>query len=311
MPDWTNYRTNGCLFTTEPITAPTLRAPTDDLPQHVDLRHICPPVEDQGKTGSCVANAIVGALEVHQRKARLPMNDLSRLFLYYNARSLAKKENEDVGSFIHHGMAALMAFGVCEERMWPYLEPMFTTRPTEACYENATRYEAVQFARTPRGRSALAALAQGLPVAFGMHVPGNCYHAAGETGTMPEPSELPNPGQPSGHAMLMVGYDLGKQAYLVRNSWSAKWGEGGYCWIPFKIMDEWSHEDQFWAIGAIEQAPGFSLAGASVAEAVESVTSKVQGPSPLDLLRGQLRERLNAKVETARADFRSRLRGGR
>jgi len=311
MPNWTNYRTDGCLFPKEPVTAPTLRAPTGDLPQYADLRPICPPVEDQGQTGSCVANAIVGALEVHQRKAKLPVTDLSRLYLYYNARALARRENEDCGSFIHHGMAALMAFGVCEERMWPYLEPMFTTRPTEACYQNATRYEAVQFARTPRGHSALAALAQGLPVAFGMSVPGNCYHAAGQTGTMPEPSELPDPGQPSGHAMLLVGYDLDKQAYLVRNSWSANWGLDGYCWIPFKIMDEWSSEDHFWAVGAIEQAPGFSMIGPTVAESVESVTSKVQGPSPLDLLRGQLRERLNSKVETARADFRSRLRGGR
>jgi C1A family cysteine protease len=311
MPDWTQYRTNGCLFEKTPSPAPTLKAPTDNLPQHVDLRAVCPQIEDQGQTGSCVANAIVGALEVHQRKARLPVTDLSRLFLYYNARALDKKEHEDCGSFIHKGMAALMAFGVCEERMWPYLEPMFSTRPTEAAYQNATHYEAVQFARTPRGKSALAALAQGLPVAFGMSVPGNCYHAAGETGVMPMPEELPDPGQPSGHAMLLVGYDLGKESYLVRNSWGERWGENGYCWISFRIMDAWSQPDHFWAIGAIEQAPGFSLMGPSIAESVENVTSKVQGPSPLDMLRGQLRERLNTKLDAARADFRNRLRGGR
>jgi hypothetical protein len=311
MPDFSQYRTDGCLFETTPTPAPTLRAPTDNLPQTVDLRAVCPPIEDQGKTGSCVANAIVGALEVHQRKAGLPVTDLSRLFLYYNARSLAKKENEDAGSFIHHGMAALMAFGVCEERMWPYLEPMFTTQPTNACYENATRYEAIQFARTERGNSALAALAQGFPVAFGMSPPGNCLFTVGPDGIMKAPEELPDPGQRAGHAMLLVGYDLGRQAYLVRNSWGTKWGDQGYCWISFKIMDDWSQADHFWAIGAIEQAPGFGLTGPTIAETVEDVTSKVQGPSPLDLLRGQLRERLNSKIDSARADFRNRLRGGR
>lgn len=311
MPDFSQYRTDGCLFETTPTPAPTLRAPTGDLPQHVDLRAVCPPVEDQGKTGSCVANAIVGALEVHQRKANLPVTDLSRLFLYYNARALAKRENEDCGSFIHHGMAALMAFGVCEERMWPYLEPMFTTQPTLACYENATRYEAVQFARTPRGAGTMAALAQGFPVAFGISLPGNCLFSVGADGVVPWPEQLPNPGQPSGHAMLLVGYDMTREAYLVRNSWAATWGDQGYCWIPFKMMDAWSQPDHFWAIGAIEQAPGFSLMGPTVAETVENVTSKVEGPSPLDLLRGQLRDRLNSKIETARADFRNRLRGGR
>lgn len=311
MPDWTQYRTDGCLFENTPVAAPTLQAPGDDLPQHVDLRNICSAVEDQGSTGSCVANAIVGALEMHQRKARLPVTDLSRLFLYYNARALAKNEEKDSGSFIHHGMAALMAFGICEERMWPYLEPMFTTRPTEACYENATRYEAVQFARTPRGRSALAALAQGLPVAFGMSIPGNCYRVAGETGVMPMPEELPDPGQPSGHAMLLVGYDLAKEAYLVRNSWGTRFGENGYCWIPFKVMDAWSRPDHFWTVGAIEQAPGFSLIGPSMDETVTNATGGMKGPSPLDALRGQLRDRLNTKIDTARADFRSRLRGER
>jgi len=311
MPDWTQFSTNGCLFEKTPTPAPTLQAPTGDLPQHVDLRGVCPPVENQANTNSCVANAIVGALEVHQRKAGLPVTDLSRLFLYYNARALDEKEQDDCGSFIHKGMAAVMAFGVCEERMWPFLEPMVKTRPTDACYQNATGYEAIQFARTARGRSALAALAQGLPVAFGMFVPKKCYDAAGDTGTMPMPDEVPGPDQASGHAMLLVGYDLGKEAYLVRNSWGEQFGDGGYCWIPFRVMDSASPADQFWAIGAIEQAPGFSLMGPSVADTVESVTSQVQGPSPLDMLRGQLRERLNTKVESARADFRNRLRGGR
>lgn len=311
MPDWTQYRTNGLLFERTPTPAPTLQAPTTGLPEHVDLRNICSAVEDQGSTGSCVANAIVGALEMHQRKAGLPVTDLSRLFLYYNARALAKNEDQDSGSFIHHGMAALLAFGICEERIWPYLEPMFSTRPTEAAYKNATHYEAVQFARTPRGKPALATLAQGLPVAFGMFVPGNCYRAAGETGVMPMPEELPDPGQPSGHAMLLVGYDLGKEAYLVRNSWGTRFGDNGYCWIPFRVMDRWSEPDHFWAIGAIEQAPGFALIGPTMAETVDNVTAAVQGPSPLDMLRGDLRNRLNMNLDAARAGFRDRLRGGR
>lgn len=111
--------------------------------------------------------------------------------------------------------------------------------------------------------------------------------------------------------MLLVGYDLGRESYLVRNSWGTGFGDAGYCWIPFKVMDAWSQPDHFWAVGAIEQAPGFSLIGPSVQETVKNVTDAVTGPSPLDLLRGELRGRLNAKVDAARMDFRNRLRGGR
>jgi hypothetical protein len=35
--------------------------PDDVLPASVDLRDNCPPVYDQGKLGSCTANAIAGA----------------------------------------------------------------------------------------------------------------------------------------------------------------------------------------------------------------------------------------------------------
>lgn len=40
------------------------------------------------------------------------------------------------------------------------------------------------------------------------------------------------------HAMLLVGYDLGKQGagkdafWIIRNSWGVQWGEGGYIKVP-------------------------------------------------------------------------------
>ena len=60
-----------------------MRAPAV-LPARVDLRRLCPAVEDQGDLGSCTANALVGALEFLECKARAPFADLSRLFVYYN-----------------------------------------------------------------------------------------------------------------------------------------------------------------------------------------------------------------------------------
>jgi cathepsin L len=35
------------------------------------------------------------------------------------------------------------------------------------------------------------------------------------------------------HAVVIVGWDDSKRAWLVRNSWSDKWGEGGYFWIEY------------------------------------------------------------------------------
>ena len=309
---WNNYSLNGCIFESKPSAAPVLAAPSINLPERVDLRMHCSPVENQTTTNSCVANAVVGALEYHQKKAGLPLTDLSRLFVYYNARSLSESEGQDNGSQIHHGMAAILAYGACEARVWPFQETMVTARPSESCYKNATQFEAVQYARTTRGVSAMTVLAQGLPVVFGIFAPGEYYDIAAQTGIMPRPDQV-NPRQPpSGHAMLIVGYDLADKTYLVRNSWSAGWADQGYFRIPFETMDAWSREEDFWTIGAIEQAAGFKLTGPSMADAMQSVGIAADvltvGGNNLDRLRSDLRSRLSSDLETAKRDFKSRLR---
>lgn len=35
------------------------------------------------------------------------------------------------------------------------------------------------------------------------------------------------------HAILIVGWDNSKQAWLIKNSWGSKWGFGGYGWVKF------------------------------------------------------------------------------
>lgn len=310
---WSGYSLNGCRFETRPSAAPTLTAPTVRLPDKVDLRAHCSPVEDQLRTQSCVANAVIGALEYHILKAGRPLADLSRLFVYYNARRLSDSTMLDQGSFIHHGMAAVLAYGACEAALWPFMESMVIMQPPETAYQNARNYDAVQYARTPRGVPALTALAHGLPVVFGMYAPGEYYDAAAQTGRMPRPDQVVPQKPPSGHAMLIVGYDLPARLYLVRNSWGHGWAEHGYCWIPFETIDAWSTEEDFWTFGAIEETQGFKLAGPSLADSMKSVgvaSELVEARSGrLDALRSGLRQSLSSNLEAAKKDFRDRLRG--
>ena len=55
--------------------------PPRKLPAAVDLRPLCSGVEDQGALGSCTANALVGNLELLEKKAGKPVANLSRLFV--------------------------------------------------------------------------------------------------------------------------------------------------------------------------------------------------------------------------------------
>src|SRR5262245_57119443 len=69
------------------------------LPPKVDLRSHMTPVEDQQDTNSCAANATAGAYEyLVKRHLGEGAYDVSRLFIYYNARAVDDPDNiEDEG----------------------------------------------------------------------------------------------------------------------------------------------------------------------------------------------------------------------
>jgi C1A family cysteine protease len=56
-----------------------------------------------------------------------------------------------------------------------------------------------------------------------------------------------------GHAIVAVGYDdkkiIGKDtgALLIRNSWSALWGDKGYGWLPYSYVQQGLAVD-FWTL---------------------------------------------------------------
>ncbi|CAF2755946.1 unnamed protein product [Rotaria sp. Silwood2] len=73
------------------------------------------PVKDQGQTNSChiTANAIAADDNV----------DISRLFIYYNARVKSKPPDgiiKDNSSVIAHTIEELKESGICLESIWPY-----------------------------------------------------------------------------------------------------------------------------------------------------------------------------------------------
>lgn len=313
MPrDYSKYRTDGCLIEEVPSEAPTLKADkAGPLPERIDLRGLCSPVEDQGQVGSCAANAVVGALEYHQRLNGRAVTDLSRLFVYYNARKIGGTTEQDAGTFIHHVMASVLAFGACPERMWPYQQAMWATEPVGACYEAAEQFGAISYARTGQGLGTKVAVANGLPVVFGTSLPYEMLMIeARDTGRIVSPrGGWPAPS--GGHAMLIVGYDDARQSWLVRNSWGPDWGDGGHLWIAYDVMAHYSHPHAFWTIGAIDTNPALVVSGPSQQQALAAV--QAQAPTQMSNVISRLKRDLGAdlenSLEAAKQGIRNRLRG--
>ena len=256
----TKVRLDGCLF--GPPSERDYRTVFQDrtVPDRVDLRQYCTRVEDQGQIGSCTANAAVGALEFHYKRRDGQSPDLSRMFVYFNTRRMLGQVPFDTGAQIRQAMASLMAFGACREEIWPYDPMLFAMEPPPAAYNEATLHEAVEYARVNGGQGTIQAVAQGLPVVFGTAIPRRCFEEAANGGVMPKltQQELDSPRE-GGHAMLIVGYDNPARVFIVRNSWGEAWGDHGYCYIPYDVIDACSPPEEFWLVAALAKETGLQL----------------------------------------------------
>jgi len=215
------------------------------LRESVDLRQWASPVESQGHLGSCTGNAVVGAYELLLNK-ELPkqFTDLSRLFVYYNARLIENVVNEDVGAYVRDAVKAVQKYGVCSERLWPYHIQDFSITPSILSYEDARHRNIKNYYRIYTLEDVLDALNKEWPVVFSMKVYSqfdDLYYSA-TTVQLPKAYEQQSP--IGAHAMCFVGYDLKKQVLIARNSFGTDWGMQGYCYIPFEymrkeVMDSW------------------------------------------------------------------------
>lgn len=305
-------RLDGCEFSPEAGNEYRMEFGNASLPTQVDLRPHCTPVENQGQIGSCTANAAIGALEYAYKKRDGQAPELSRMFVYFNTRRLKGTIPFDTGAQINEAMAAVLAFGACEASYWPYDPRAFLMQPPQMAYANAKLHEAIQYARVPGPEGAKHALAGGYPVVFGAWFPSRLYDEAAKTGVMPASTPDERGGRPSGgHCMLIVGYDDARKAFIVRNSWGAQWGNGGYCDIPYSEMAVFGAPESFWIMTELEPKAAFSIikpeasAGSGEAPSLNVTAAGLREEIAGDLRKeiGDASKRMKSRAESLRASI--------
>ncbi|MBW4471815.1 MAG: C1 family peptidase [Stenomitos rutilans HA7619-LM2] len=255
---------------------------TDDLPAKVDLRPYMTPVENQGNSNSCTANAMAGAYEYLAKRVRGSAHDVSRLFIYYNARDLDGAPDSDEGTYLRSCIKVLKKYGTCAEATWPFDLHRIFEPPHENAYEEATNFLIEDAYRVDVNLDAMRqCLADGYPFTFGLDL-FSSFQKAGSKGLVPTP-DPDNEKHDGGHAMLCVGYSDEDKVFIVRNSWGEGWGDRGYCYIPYDYMTNPDLNGDLWAIRHVadanidlsqdiqgEQASLFSGATAAIAHAMQS-----------------------------------------
>jgi C1A family cysteine protease len=237
------------------------------LPARVDLRpqfHFKP--YDQGRIGSCTANAIAAAIEFDRAKFKqTPGFTPSRLFIYYWERSVEHSIPSDAGAQLRDGMKVVNKRGTPPESEWPYDDTpadeetqLFPNgskaikKPGESVLKDALKYQVVGYHRVTQSLAQLkGCLADGYPFVFGFTVYNSLWDQNGNPRAhVPLPG--PSDGVAGGHAVLAVGYDDDKHEFIVRNSWGSEVQDKGYFYLPYSYITDSDLASDFWTVRTVE-----------------------------------------------------------
>ncbi len=228
-----------------------------NLPPKVDMRPSLTAVENQGASNSCVANAVAGAYEyLFKRHHEDEDYDVSRLFVYYNARRPRGRQNIDGGTRIIEAIESLRQHGACSEATWPFVLEKVNTEPDEDAYGEASGFLIEDVLHVPTDMQTWKqVLAEGYPIIFAIQL-FKSFDAHRKKGLVPSPSPAETGREAHGaHALLCVGYSDPDRVFIVRNSWGSEWGDGGYCYMPYDyvINADFNHGDS-WIIRQVDAA---------------------------------------------------------
>ena len=225
------------------------RITTKPSPNSVDLRSYCSPIENQGSLGSCTGQAIAGAIELLNKRNRKP-TDVSRLFIYYYERLLLGTVNYDSGAYIRDGIKATNHYGASLESYWPYDIRKFRQEPISEAKTDALNRKVTRYERVNDFNGCVDALSNGYPVIMGFRVYDSFMSKnVARTGIMPYPNTKREK-LLGGHAVLLVGYNKSKKVFIARNSWGTNWGDKGYFYMPFNVINPNMSSD-YWIIKSV------------------------------------------------------------
>jgi len=220
----------------------------DDLPDQVLLTDYLPPIGRQGSQQSCAAwsagyyafsYAVAKRQGLTPQQLRLPEHQFSPVFLY-GLRPQANKDQprKDEGMNFHHVLNILQNYGCASMKLLPYSDktdpvPNASAREWALAYSQQQSFES--FHTMIKGRQTKETLLamkaylafEELPLIVGLEVGMDFMQVRGD-GVYRFPNTKT---EPSGHAMTIIGYNKGKRAFRLANSWGTEWGDKGFVWI--------------------------------------------------------------------------------
>ena len=200
----------------------------------IDLREFFTSIKDQGQIGACTVFSIASIFEYILKKNSQNVVDLSESFVYYNVRHENGAELQDTGSSFQDVIMSIGEKGICTESLHPYSLPL-SSEPSEEAYLDGKKRRITKALNVNVSENDIkSAIQEGYPVAVSLKI----YDSFNSTsGFVSRPTEKEMESSDFGyHAMVVVGYSDETKFFIVRNSWGEKFGDKGYCYIPYSYI---------------------------------------------------------------------------
>ena len=212
---------------------------------YLDLRSKFTEVYDQGKIGSCTANALCSIFEYDTINFKG-----SRLFLYYNERIYINSTDKDSGAYLEDGIKSLKTYGLCEEKYWSYIiENVYKEPPIDAYINGRKNYLIDAFNINNNINEIKRWLLRNEPIAISIAIYSNFTN--NKSGIINLPTE--NEEMIGGHATIICGFDDKNKRFIMRNSWGSYWGDKGYFYLPYDYITDNNLCGDLWVITRIIQ----------------------------------------------------------
>ena len=215
-----------------------------NLPSKIDLTSYLPPVQSQGQYGTCVAwatgyytktamNAIDGQYTTNQLQQ--PVRQASPKDLFWAIPQNQKGSNCE-GTHFEYAFNSLLGRGIATMQTVPYEDlGNCSDQPYPSWTNEAADHRIDSYRQLPVDVNAIREkLAEKRPLVFGA-IMTNAFTGWRNSSTMTA-NQILDGSQLGGHAMTIVGYDDGKNAFRIVNSWGTNWGDNGFAWIDYGLM---------------------------------------------------------------------------
>ncbi len=221
------------------------------LPPIIDDSDDMEPWQDQSDEGSCTGWGCRRVFAAAVHRATGMFDTFSAQFIYYNERVIEHTVNEDAGAQIRDGIQALITYGVCHEKLWPYRTDNFRVKPAATAYREATAHQVIKAYKVNNDHDSLCkALSLHLPVVYGMLVYDNYERLNSRNYILHLPAKSDK--LLGGHCNVLDGHNDNTHRYHNWNQWGPDWGKGGTCEIDDAVIHSKKITSDCWVIEIVE-----------------------------------------------------------